>query len=170
MRGLLIGRFQPFHKGHRLVIKRILKEVDELNIGIGSSQHLNTRENPFSAEEREEMISRTFEKDGIKCGIYKLQDINNDDLYPEHVMGLVPYFDIVYSGNSLVQKLFREAGKEIKEIDLINGSIFSGTEIRRRIINDEEWKNLVPTTVYGVLIEINGVNRIKDLSRQEAQN
>lgn len=170
MRGLLIGRFQPFHKGHLLLIKKILKEIDELSIGIGSSQHLNTKENPFSAEERMDMISRTLEEEGIKCGIYELPDINNDDLYPEHVMGLVPHFDIIYSGNSLVQRLFRDAGKKVKEIELIEGSVFSGTEIRRRMLHDEEWKDLVPTKVYNVLLEINGVKRVKDTARQEDQH
>ncbi|MEM3766696.1 MAG: adenylyltransferase/cytidyltransferase family protein, partial [Candidatus Bathyarchaeia archaeon] len=31
-RGLFVGRFQPFHKGHLHVIKEILSEVDELVI------------------------------------------------------------------------------------------------------------------------------------------
>ena len=45
--GLFIGRFQPFHNGHLQDIKNALKEVDELIIAIGSSQHFNTKENPF---------------------------------------------------------------------------------------------------------------------------
>ena len=56
MRALLIGRFQPFHKGHLAVIKKILGEADELIIVVGSSQHRDVVENPFSAEERVEMI------------------------------------------------------------------------------------------------------------------
>ncbi|HDH28034.1 MAG TPA: nicotinamide-nucleotide adenylyltransferase, partial [Euryarchaeota archaeon] len=52
MRALLIGRFQPFHKGHLAVIKKILSEADELIIVVGSSQHRGAVENPFSADER----------------------------------------------------------------------------------------------------------------------
>ncbi|MEM2947357.1 MAG: adenylyltransferase/cytidyltransferase family protein, partial [Candidatus Bathyarchaeia archaeon] len=36
-RGLFVGRFQPFHKGHLSVIEDILKEVDELVIVVGSA-------------------------------------------------------------------------------------------------------------------------------------
>ncbi|MDP6459455.1 MAG: adenylyltransferase/cytidyltransferase family protein, partial [Candidatus Hydrothermarchaeota archaeon] len=42
MRGLLIGRFQPFHKGHVYVVKKVLKGVDELIICIGSAQLSHT--------------------------------------------------------------------------------------------------------------------------------
>jgi len=38
-RGLFVGRFQPFHKGHLRAVKDILGKVDELVIVVGS---LNT--------------------------------------------------------------------------------------------------------------------------------
>lgn len=37
MRGLLIGRFQPFHLGHEYLIERIDEAVDEVVVGIGSA-------------------------------------------------------------------------------------------------------------------------------------
>ncbi|RMF91195.1 MAG: nicotinamide-nucleotide adenylyltransferase, partial [Methanobacteriota archaeon] len=61
MKALFIGRFQPLHKGHMMIIKRILEETDALSIVIGSSQHAGTPENPFSADEREEMLRRALE-------------------------------------------------------------------------------------------------------------
>ena len=51
-RGLFIGRFQPFHLGHLKDIKRAIQEVDELVIGVGSSNEECTKENPFTVEER----------------------------------------------------------------------------------------------------------------------
>ena len=38
MRGLIIGRFQRFHKGHLELVKGILKECDELIIAMASAQ------------------------------------------------------------------------------------------------------------------------------------
>ena len=35
-RGLIVGRFQPPHRGHLEIIKKIMKEVDELIIVVGS--------------------------------------------------------------------------------------------------------------------------------------
>ena len=52
MKALFIGRFQPFHNGHLKVVQEILKEFDEVIIGIGSSKYSGTLDNPFSGEER----------------------------------------------------------------------------------------------------------------------
>jgi nicotinamide-nucleotide adenylyltransferase len=38
-RGLLIGRFQPFHIGHLKAIEQATSENDEVIIGIGSAQY-----------------------------------------------------------------------------------------------------------------------------------
>ncbi|HDJ89497.1 MAG TPA: nicotinamide-nucleotide adenylyltransferase, partial [Thermoprotei archaeon] len=58
MRGLFIGRFQPFHLGHFYALKWILSKVDEVIIGIGSAQVSYTIKNPFTLGERIEMIWR----------------------------------------------------------------------------------------------------------------
>lgn len=58
--GLYVGRFQPFHQGHRLVVEKALKQCDRLIIAIGSSQEKRTKKNPFSYEERKQLILRTF--------------------------------------------------------------------------------------------------------------
>ena len=47
-RGVFIGRFQPFHNGHLEAIKKLLIEVDELIIMIGSSQYSHSFDNPFT--------------------------------------------------------------------------------------------------------------------------
>ena len=52
VRGLLVGRLQPIHDGHMDVISRILAEVDEVIIGIGSAQLSHTLKDPFTAGER----------------------------------------------------------------------------------------------------------------------
>jgi nicotinamide-nucleotide adenylyltransferase len=42
--------------------------------------------------------------------------------------------------------------------------ILSGTEIRRRMLKGEPWKNLVPPEVIQVLKEIDGVERLRQIS------
>lgn len=56
MNGLLIGRFQPFHMGHLSAVKFALSQVEKLWIGIGSSNKSHEKRNPFTADERKEMI------------------------------------------------------------------------------------------------------------------
>lgn len=52
MNGLLIGRFQPFHLGHLEAILFGLSKVENLWIGIGSSNKSHEMKNPFTADER----------------------------------------------------------------------------------------------------------------------
>ena len=63
-KGLVLGRFQPFHFGHLELIKDIIKDEIEPLICIGSAQHSHTDENPFTAEERKEMIETIMKNTG----------------------------------------------------------------------------------------------------------
>ena len=65
-KGLILGRFQPFHLGHLNVINEVIKEGLLPIIGIGSSQEGNTVNNPFTSKERIEMIRAIM--DGLDTG------------------------------------------------------------------------------------------------------
>lgn len=164
MRALFVGRFQPVHRGHAEILKKISQEVNEIAIVIGSSQFANTKENPFSADEREEMLKRALSEYGIKnFKIYRAEDVNDNEKWVKNVISKVGNFDVVYSGNELVKKLFREAGKKVIEIEHIEREILSGTEIRRRIKKGLPWKELLPESVSEYILEIKGDERIKKL-------
>ncbi|MFQ6105705.1 MAG: nicotinamide-nucleotide adenylyltransferase [Candidatus Hydrothermarchaeaceae archaeon] len=167
MRGLLIGRFQPFHNGHVYVIREILREVEELIICIGSAQKSHTLENPFTAGERIMMVSKSLFENGVRknCYIIPIQDVDNNALWVSQVRSLTPPFGRVYSGNALVKRLFGEIGIPVESPPLYNRKEYSGTEIRKRILKGKQWKNLVPKAVVDVITEVDGVKRIKDLSK-----
>lgn len=169
MRGLLIGRYQPFHKGHLEVIKNILKEVDDLIIGIGSAQISHTLENPFTAGERMTMISNALRDAGVTRCIYiiPIPDLWNNALWVNHVKSLTPAFQVVYTGNALAKRLFKENGMEVREQPLFNRSKFSGTEVRRRMLSGDDWKSLVPKAVVAVVEDTKGVQRLEDITRSE---
>lgn len=169
MRGLLIGRFQPFHKGHVYVVKKVLREVDEIIIGIGSAQLSHTLENPFTAGERLMMIANSLAENGIEKNYYiiPIQDVNNNSLWVSHVRSLTPPFTKVYSGNTLVKRLFSEVGVEVKTPPMFNRRVYSGTEIRRRMLEGEPWEDLVPGAVVRVVKEVQGVERLRDLAKTD---
>jgi nicotinamide-nucleotide adenylyltransferase len=166
MRGFFIGRFQPYHYGHHEVIRQILEEVDELIIGIGSAQESHSIENPFTAGERILMISRALDELGIEKRVYiiPLEDIYRNSLWVSHVCSMVPPFDVVFSNNPLVRRLFKEAGFKVMRTKLYNRLKYQGTEIRRRILNDENWEELIPKAVVEVMKEVDGVRRIKNIA------
>ncbi|MDI6884164.1 MAG: nicotinamide-nucleotide adenylyltransferase [Hadesarchaea archaeon] len=166
----MIGRFQPIHKGHVEVIKQILEEVDELIIGIGSSQEGNTLDNPFTAEERVYMIERALEEaavDRSRVNVVLIPDVHNDKIWASHVVKLSPRFSVVYSGNPWVQRLFMEAGYEVRTPPPFKRKEYQGMEIRDRMLKGEEWEHLVPESVLAVMREIKGVERLKELSKTD---
>jgi len=149
-RGLFIGRFQPFHIGHLHIIKTVLQEVDELVIGIGYSKEKNTEMNPFSVEERIEMIESVLQKIGNKYTLYPIPDHPNDSKWMEQIEVLVPKFNIVFMSDKntyaekWVEKCFEKKYK-IKKIKALMG--IDATEIRSRIKNKKDWKSLVPDEI-----------------------
>jgi nicotinamide-nucleotide adenylyltransferase len=77
---------------------------------------------------------------------------------------MTPPFDVVYSNNPLVIELFDEAGVEVRRPPLYRREIYSGTAIRQLMHKGEEWRHLVPAEVAGIIDEINGVRRLKNIS------
>ncbi|MCK4364671.1 MAG: nicotinamide-nucleotide adenylyltransferase [Thermoplasmatales archaeon] len=167
MKVLFIGRFQPFHKGHLRVVQEASKKYDEVIIGIGSSQYSDTSDNPFTSEERELMIKKTLEKTDINnYRIISIPDIHNPPKWVDHVLSIVSDFDVVISNNSLTKRLFSEKDYNVKETPLYEKKKYSGREIRRRMINSEPWDDLVPTEVSNFIKDIDGGNRVKELSNK----
>lgn len=160
-RGLFIGRFQPFHLGHLQDIKNALKEVDELVIGVGSSNEEHTKENPFTVRERIEMIDLVLPNNNISSyTVYPIQDFHDDKKWVENIESLVPKFDVVYTGNKWTERCFKGKYK-VKRVNMLNG--VSSTIIRNRILKNKNWEELVPKEVVEYIKEIKGVGRINEI-------
>jgi nicotinamide-nucleotide adenylyltransferase len=84
----------------------------------------------------------------------------------DHVLSIVSDFDIVISNNSLTKRLFSEKGFNVLETPLYSKDRYSGKEIRKRFITGEKWDNLVPKEVPDIIKKIDGVKRLKDLSKK----
>jgi adenylylsulfate kinase len=55
---LFIGRWQPFHEGHQKLIQKVLDEGKNVCVAIRDTEISD--ENPFTAQEREQMILKAF--------------------------------------------------------------------------------------------------------------
>ena len=167
---LVIGRFQPLHMGHMEVIRKCADESEHLTIGIGSAQYSHTTENPFTAGERYLMIEETLKAEGItNYSIVPVEDLNRYSVWVSHVVSMCPPFACVYSNNPFTKRLFTEAGFEVKASPLYNRSMYSGTEVRRRMIADEDWQSLLPPSVVTVIDKIDGVGRLKSFNGKDAE-
>jgi nicotinamide-nucleotide adenylyltransferase len=169
-RGLYVGRFQPFHTGHLNAIKDVLKEVQELVIVIGSAQYSHNINNPFTAGERLVMIRRALQEAGVdysRLWVVPVPDVHLHMLWVSALEGYTPKFNVVYSNEPLTRRLFIEAGYEVRSIRFFQRKVFTSTLVREKMLKDETWKILVPKSVADFIIEIDGVNRLRDLNRTD---
>ena len=172
MRALYLGRFNPPHKGHIHAIKFILEQpdIDEVIILIGSGEKGYSTKNPFTGGERLEMVTAIVRKnfDIKRFYIASIPDVNRNTIWPANVIDLVPSFDVVFTNNPLVQQLFLKiASKDVREVPLSNRSDYSGKEIRKRMINGKEWKDLVPSEVVELIELYQGIERIQEVSKSD---
>lgn len=167
-RAFYIGRFQPFHLGHYSIINSIARDVDELVIGIGSAQKSHESRNPFTAGERVMMIRHALEDADTTHYAIPIEDLQRNAVWVSHIISMTPPFEIVYSNNPLVIQLFKEVGIEVRQPPMYHrNNGYSGREIRRRMIANEDWKSLVPPAVADVIEEIDGVGRLKQISKTD---
>lgn len=160
-RGLFVGRFQPVHEGHESVLREIATEVDELVVGIGSADKSHSKKNPFTAGERHVMLTRTLEDVDVRGYVVPLVDIDRNALWVSHVRSLCPPFDLVYSNNPLVIRLFAEEGVEVRQVPMFSRQEYEGTGIRDRMIAEDPWEHLVPDGVVEEIREVDGPKRLR---------
>jgi nicotinamide-nucleotide adenylyltransferase len=165
-RALFIGRFQPFHKGHLESVKRILKSCDEVMVAVGSAQESHESLNLFTLGERIEMVYESVKEEGLaaQCLVVGIPDINYNALWAKHLMVLSPSFDVVYSNNALVRRLFREEGVKVRPLKLVERKEFDGTFIRKLMLKGDKWKKLLPPAAVKVAVKAKAVQRLREIN------
>ena len=158
--GLYVGKFQPFHNGHLFAVKNILPQVDKLIIAIGSSQYSNVEGQPFSAQERQQMIEQALTAEGLNNSVVTaVPDIHDPENWVEHLCGCVTRFDVVFTNNDAVARLFKVKNFEMRAIPVLPG--VSGSLIRQKLASkDPTWQSLVPPATAQVLQNSSQVGRL----------
>ena len=164
MNGLLIGRFQPFHLGHLEALRFALSKVDKLWVGLGSSNKPPQKNNPFSANQRKEMILSSIDESmKEKISIYFIPDLDNHTRWIEKIDTIVPKFDIIFSNDELTRHLYSKRSTKVISIQFLKREQLSGTHIRDLIISDQKWDNLVPKGTKDFLINNGAKDLLKNL-------
>ena len=99
---IIMGRFQPFHNGHKYLVEKAIKLANNILIIIGSTNRCKTSKNPFDYSERFAMISRT---------------LNNENLYDNvHIISANDYYPDEKWKTELIKKINNEIGSNKKII------------------------------------------------------
>ena len=164
MNGFLIGRFQPFHLGHLEAINFALSKIDQLYIGIGSSNKSNQPRNPFNAEERKQMIVTSLNENILKrVSIYEIPDLDDHSKWTKSIDEIIPNYDVVFSNDDFTRSLYEKRHIKVVPVVLKTREELSGTNIREKILTNNNWESLVPDGTRNVLLEINARSRLEQL-------
>lgn len=166
--GVIHGRFQMLHKGHMEYLIEGKKRCKRLVIGIcnpdntlmkydESCPHRATSiSNPLTYFERYEMIKGSM----LDAGIREFDIVPFPINYPELIFNYAPqnakyYITIYDQWGEQKKKLLMGIGCDVEVMwSRTDADRFtSGTEVRSRIMEGKDWRNLVPDYVYTYTLE-----------------
>ena len=117
---LIVGRFQPFHKGHLFLVKKALEKAEKIIIGIGSA-NMSDENNPIDYETRKKIIKAVAYKEKIfgnrLIKIIPLDDFFDDKKWLENLKKLVGKFDLALGNNNWTNNLLKKAGYKVLKVD-----------------------------------------------------
>ncbi len=99
---VFIGRFQPFHLGHQRVIDQALTQAKNVIVLIGSSNQPRSYRNPFTFEERRDMLRQSYLNSEAATIVEPIYDYPyNEQAWIAHVQKTVNDLILInLSGNS----------------------------------------------------------------------
>ena len=101
------------------------------------------------------------------CYIIPVADVNIHSIWVAHVIAYTPRFEMVFTNEPLTRRLFKEAGFTVKPVPYYHRDLYSATEIRNRMLRGGGWEELLPESVAKYIKQINGINRLQDLSKSD---
>lgn len=173
-RGMIHGRFQPFHNGHLEYLREAADRSDDLFVGITNpdpdrirlepsdpERHLPGA-NPFTFIERLLMVKAAAQEIGL--GLEQLHivpfPISEPELWSAYVPRGATHFLRVHSpwGQAKLERL-RAVGYEVVVLESIAAKEVSGRDVRAALADREDWRRLVPAGVARILDEIRPLAR-----------
>lgn len=174
-----IGRFQPFHNGHLNVVKQALSIADRVLILVGSSNSARTVRNPFTYEERREMIASSLISEGfpIEFNVMPIEDcLYNDTSWKrkvhERVLHVCIDRDIKpsevcligYHKDSSSYYLDKLPSYDYIEAENFDPEQWDGTKIREEIYRsrNSNWRVHVPESAFDYIMgtSMSGLSRV----------
>ena len=177
-RGMIHGRFQPFHNGHLEYLRGAAERSDEVWIGITNPdperikpeasdplRHL-PESNPFSYAERLLMVKAAAADLGLEPAMVHVIPfpVNEPELWSAYVPeGVTQYLRLFSAWGGTKLERLREAGYEVVILDEGAEKQLSGIEVREALREGGDWEALVPGGVARVLRELYDSRKVKTL-------
>jgi nicotinamide-nucleotide adenylyltransferase len=169
VRGLFLGRFQPFHIGHLDGVEQVLRDCTSVLIVVSSAHLCHMVDHPFTSGERYQMIKHTMLDLGIGPERYDIIPVGDNSSTPAFLATVVsfsPPFHRVYTGNPQIVSLFSSWQYDVRPT---RSAVTSGEDVRRRMATDDDWECWVPDATVDLIRAIEGVRRVKLLYQSAIQ-
>lgn len=152
--GLVIGRFQPFHLGHKYLIEKALELCDKIIIGIGSP-NVTDEKNPYSLNVRTGFIKRFLKEENLESSVIKIvsiPDVPDDEEWfmlaqkAIHSTSSGPSadVDVEIGDNAWTNGIYKSHGIPVVQVGFHKRHLLEGTKIRRNMKEKKPWKRRVP--------------------------
>jgi nicotinamide-nucleotide adenylyltransferase len=168
-RGMIHGRFQPFHNGHLEYLRGAAERSDEIFVGITNPDPTRIKEepsdplrhlpesNPFSYAERLLMVKAVAEDEGIRVHVIPFP-VNEPQLWSAYVPhGVTQYLRLFCEWGGTKRDRMREAGYEVVILDEGAEKEISGADVRALMREGRDWQQLVPPGVARVIASLERV-------------
>jgi nicotinamide-nucleotide adenylyltransferase len=116
------------------------------------------------------ILSSLTPAERMRVIIIPVRDVNRYSVWVNHIESYVPPFDMVFSNSDLTRSLFGQAGYRVTKTKAYSPGTYSATEIRRRIVAGEKWKQLVPEPVARILEALDAKQRLLDSGMESPKN
>ena len=158
--GVYWGRFNPPHKGHLAMIRKLRQEC-RLTVAIGSSEHKSERANPFSGAERGTMLRAYLREAGIRdVAVVALNDGSSMIWAVDNLIRKCKP-DVLFLSNEKT-RLLAIAARRVRVVRFPRTGWVSSTLIRNLIAKgDPHWKNFTGRSVARAVERVGGIRRIQ---------
>jgi nicotinamide-nucleotide adenylyltransferase len=175
--GMVHGRFQPFHTGHLQYVLSALQRCSHLIIGVTNSDPSTIVQEPtdpnrhrpeanlFTFFERQLMIRAALAEAGIEWTRISIVPfpIHHPDRWAYYCPREATQFMRLFSAwGEEKRRRFQELGWTVEVLDSGSVKDVSGSEVRRRLREEQGWRECVSPAVAVILDEIKAVERLRN--------
>ena len=171
-RGMIHGRFQPFHLGHLEYLRAAAARSDELFVGITNPDPTRIRpepsdparhlpeSNPWTYAERLLMVKASAADLGLDLARVHVIPfpVNEPELWPAYVPeGVTQYLRLFSEWGGTKLERLRDAGYEVVVLDQGAAKEISGADVRAALREGGDWEPFVSPGVARVIRELERV-------------
>jgi len=171
---IVLGRFQPFHKGHEYLVNSAFELAgdNEVIIAIGSADKGWESNNPWTLDERTEMVKSWLDEQNKSATIVGINDINDPPNWVNHASESHGEGVLVTSDKE-TKELYEESNFTVEFVDLSNRENYEGWRVRQTLLmlstvyDDEAVKEVlsatIPQSVIDWLLENDAIFRLSTM-------